>query len=531
VAASLLDRLGAHARHVPDRVAVHYFGARITYGALEADTDALARALQGLGVGPGDRVAVFLQNEPGAVLAHYAIWKAGGIVVPLNIMFKERELAYHLADSGASGIVCQSLDASWVAALAGRTRVAFVITSSAGDWIDPGRPRPEVLGPPGATGPPGTLDLRTLIREHRGRRPTGPRPTLGDGAYLHYTSGTTGPPKGALITHANVLFNAGTYQHLCQLGEHDVVLAMAPLFHITGTIGHIAAAGHVGMPLVLLHRFQPAEALRQIHALRPTFTVGSITAFLALLEHPAFAPEKLASLRKLFSGGAPVSPVIVERWERATGTYIHNVWGMTETTSPGTWTPFGERAPVDRHTGTLSVGRPVPGTQVRIVDPDSGQELPPGRVGELTVRGPNVFQGYWRQPEETAHALRDGWLYTGDLATRDAAGWVYWVDRKKDLINVSGFKVWPREVEDVLLQHPAVVEVAVVSAPDAYRGEMVKAVVVLRPAQRGRISAAELTAFCRERIAAYKCPRLVEFRDELPKSPQGKVLKYTLRES
>jgi long-chain acyl-CoA synthetase len=203
---------------------------------------------------------------------------------------------------------------------------------------------------------------------------------------------------------------------------------------------------------------------------------------------------------------------------------------MTETTSPGTWTPFGERAPVDPETGALSVGRPIPGSEVRIVDPDTGQARPPGEVGEIVVRGPHVFKGYWNKPEETAQTLREGWLYTGDLGKMDAQGWVYWIERRKDIINVSGFKVWPREVEGVLLEHPAVLEAAVIGVPDPYRGETVKAVVVLRPEFRGRVSAEELIAFCRDRMANYKYPRLVEFRDELPKNPQGKILKYVLRD-
>lgn len=519
VTESLLDLLRDHAARAPGRSAVHYFDTGLTYGELDAASDALGAALQELGVRRGDRVAVFLQNEPGAVVTHYAVWKAGGLVVPLNVMLRERELGEHLADAGVAGIVCQRADAGWVAAVAGRAGARFVIATAPASGLDPDADS--------APGP--ALDLEDLVRRHRGRRPAGPRPTRVDGAYLHYTSGTTGPPKGALITHANILFNAGTYQRLCGLGPEDVLLALAPLFHITGTIGHVAAACYVGAPLVLLHRFQADEALRQIARYRATFAIGSITAFLALLEHPDFDPARLASLRKLFSGGAPVSPAVVERWERATGVYIHNVWGMTETTSPGTWTPLGERAPVDPRTGALSVGRSVPGTEVRIVDPVSGRPLQAGAVGELTVRGPHVFREYWGRPDETAHALRDGWLHTGDLALQDAAGWVYWIERTKDLINVSGFKVWPREVEAVLLEHPAVMEVAVVGAPDPYRGEIVKAVVVLRPGCQAQVDAAALTRFCRERLAAYKAPRLVEFRDALPKSPQGKVLKYALR--
>ncbi|MBI4589189.1 MAG: AMP-binding protein [Candidatus Rokubacteria bacterium] len=526
--ASLVELLSAHAEAAAERIALYYFEAAITYGVLEQESDALARGFQELGVRSGDRIAVFLQNEPGAVLAHYAGWKAGAIAVPLNIMFKERELEYHLADSTPAGIVCQDTDAAWVEGVARRHGLQFVITTSPSAYFDPARPLPEVMAAPRKGSADPALDIRAVISRHLGRRLERRDPAPGDVAYLHYTSGTTGPPKGAMITHANILFNARTYRDLCRLAGEDSILATAPLFHITGTIGHIAAACFVGAPMVLLHRFQAAEAIRQIHSRRATFTVGSITAFIAMLESAAFGRQKVASLRKIFSGGAPVSPAVVARWEEATGAYIHNVWGMTETTSPGTWTPLGERAPVDARTGALSVGRPIPGTEVMIVD-DTGSPVPAGEVGELTVKGPNVFKGYWRKPEETANAVRDGWLYTGDLATRDEAGWVYWIERKKDMINVSGFKVWPREVEDTLLQHPAVLEVAVVGVPDSYRGETVKAVVVLKSEFKESVTAQLLTDFCRERMAKYKYPRIVEFRDELPKNPQGKVLKYALR--
>lgn len=527
---SLLDLLRGHAAQHPARAALHYFDTTISFGCLEAEALALACGLQALGVGKGDRVAVFLQNEPGAVVAHYAIWMAGGIVVPLNIMFKERELDYHLRDAGATGIICQQNDASSVQRVAEAAGLRFMVTTAPSHYLDPARPLPEVIPSPEGPPPDPALDMQALIRRYEGRHPAPVELQPEEVAYLHYTSGTTGPPKGAMITHANILFNARTYQQLCGLSADDCLLAVAPLFHITGTIGHIAASCYVGAPMVLLHRFQPAEAIRQIQARRATFTVGSITAFLAILGHEGFSREKLASLRKVFSGGAPVLPSVVERWEQATGTYIHNVWGMTETTSPGTWTPLGKRAPVDPETGTLSVGPPIPGLELKIVDLDSDRPLGPGEVGELTVRGPNVFKGYWNRPVETAHALREGWLYTGDLAKVDEAGWVYWIERKKDLINVSGFKVWPREVEDVLLTHPAVLEVAVIGMPDPYRGETVKAVVVLKPEFRGKVAAEALIHFCRERMANYKYPRIVEFRDELPKNPQGKLLKYLLRE-
>lgn len=528
--ASMVDLLRLRASRRPDRPAIYYFDRTLDYGTLEAESNALAVALRDLGLQRGDRVAVFLQNEPAAVVTHFAVWKAGGIVVPLNIMFKERELTYHLEDAGAVGLVCQQRDVAWVQSVAERAGVRFVVTTSPYDHLDPQAPLPDVIPPPEGSPPERGWTYRDLVTRYAGRVPEPIALGTDDVAYLHYTSGTTGPPKGAMITHGNLLFNARTYERLCGLTEDDCVLAVAPLFHITGTVGHIAAACHVGIPMVLLYRFQADEAIRQTERRGATFVIGSITAFIAMMNSEAFDPGRLRTLRKVFSGGAPVQPAIVERWERATGVYIHNVWGMTETTSPGTWTPFGERAPVDPETGALSVGRPIPGSEVRIVDPETGQPRPTGEVGEIVVRGPHVFKGYWNKPEETAQTLREGWLYTGDLGKMDAQGWVYWIERRKDIINVSGFKVWPREVEGVLLEHPAVLEAAVIGVPDPYRGETVKAVVVLRPEFRGRVSAEELIAFCRDRLANYKYPRLVEFRDELPKNPQGKILKYILRD-
>ncbi len=527
--ASMVDLLRLQASRRPDRPAIHYFDRTLDYRTLEAESNALAVALRDLGLQRGDRVAVFLQNEPAAVVTHFAVWKAGGIVVPLNIMFKERELTYHLEDAGAVGLVCQQRDVSWVQSIAERAGVRFVVTTSPYDHLDLQAPLPDIIPPPEGGPPERGWTYRDLVTRYADRVPEPIALGTDDVAYLHYTSGTTGPPKGAMITHGNLLFNARTYERLCGLTEDDCVLAVAPLFHITGTVGHIAAACHVGIPMVLLYRFQADEAIRQTERRGATFVIGSITAFIAMMNSEAFDPGRLRTLRKVFSGGAPVQPAVVERWERATGVYIHNVWGMTETTSPGTWTPLGERAPVDPETGALSVGRPIPGSEVRIVDPETGQPRLTGEVGEIVARGPHVFKGYWNKPEETAQTLREGWLYTGDLGKMDAQGWVYWIERRKDIINVSGFKVWPREVEGVLLEHPAVLEAAVIGVPDPYRGETVKAVVVLRPEFRGRVSAEELIAFCRDRLANYKYPRLVEFRDELPKNPQGKILKYVLR--
>jgi long-chain acyl-CoA synthetase len=305
------------------------------------------------------------------------------------------------------------------------------------------------------------------------------------------------------------------------------VLGGAPLFHITGLIAHVAVAMLVPMPIALGYRFEPATIIRLAEQYRCTFTVMAITAFTALANDPSVAAADLSSLTKAYSGGAPIAPSIVERFEREVGPYIHNIYGLTETTSPSHCTPIGARAPVDATSGALSVGVPVYGTVVRVVD-DEGRELPAGEVGELVTSGPQVVPGYWGKPDESERAIPGGALHTGDVGFMDADGWFYVVDRKKDQINAAGFKVWPREVEDVLYGHRAVREVAVVGVPDAYRGETVKAFVSLRQGERAE--ADELIAFCRERMAAYKYPRQIEFVDELPRTASGKVLRRVLRD-
>ena len=280
------------------------------------------------------------------------------------------------------------------------------------------------------------------------------------------------------------------------------------------------------MPLVLGHRFDPPTVLDLIERYRPTFTVGAITVFIALMNDASFAGRDLSSLTKVYSGGAPIAPSVVERFEREAGSYIHNIYGLTETTSPSHGVPMGARAPVDPTSGALSVGVPVFNTVVRIVN-EQGNDVPVGEIGEFVTSGPQVVAGYWNKPDETAHALPGGALHTGDVGFMDGDGWFYVVDRKKDMIIASGYKVWPREVEDVLYQHPAVREAAVIGVPDDYRGESVKAFVSLRPGES--FNEGELIAFCKERMAAYKYPRSIELVEELPKTVTGKILRRELR--
>jgi long-chain acyl-CoA synthetase len=327
-------------------------------------------------------------------------------------------------------------------------------------------------------------------------------------------------------THRNVVFNAQAYRDWIGLGDEDVVLGVAPLFHITGLIGHLAAGLLVGMPVVLSFRFDADQALELIERHRVTFTVGSITVFIALMNAPSAGDRDTSTFRKLVSGGAPIAPPTVEAFEAKFGAYIHNIYGLTETTSPSHCVPIGTRAPVDEGSGALSVGVPIFSTVVKILD-DEGNELPPGEVGEIVTSGPQVVPGYWNKPEETEHAIPGGELHTGDVGVMDADGWFYIVDRKKDQINAAGYKVWPREVEDVLYAHEAVREAAVVGVPDEYRGESVKAFVSLKPGAQADADA--LIAFCKERMAAYKYPRAIEFVDELPKTASGKILRRELR--
>lgn len=521
----------ATASRDPGRPAIHYFDWTLTYGEVDRLAEALASALAERGLASGDRVALYLQNVPQFVIAQYAVWKAGGIVVPLNPMFKAAELAYHLNDSGASVLISlESLYAEPARRVLPRTAVRHVITTSELDFLPSEAPLPKLLAAPKKLHFPETLDFVELLHgEVKGRHRRAVRPA--DVAYLTYTSGTTGPPKGAMNSHANVVYNARVYAAWMRLGADDVILGVAPLFHITGTIAYLAAAAAAGAPVVLTYRFDAGETLRMIERWRATFTVGSITVFIALADHPDVRRRNLTSLRKAYSGGAPVSPAIVERFRELTGAYIHNVYGLTETTSPSHLVPLGREAPVDPATGALSVGLPVPGVAAKIVDLETGTALPPGEVGEIAIKGPMVVAGYWGKPDETAHAIREGWMHTGDVGTMDPAGWFYIVDRKKDLINAAGYKVWPREVEDVLYQHPAVREAAVVGVPDPYRGETVKAFVALRAAEAGPAMARELIDFCRQRLAAYKYPRQVEIVAEIPKTATGKFLRRLLRDS
>jgi long-chain acyl-CoA synthetase len=521
------DMLGVARRTLAatgERPLLQYFDTPVSGTALAEASDALAAGLHARGFRPGDRLVAQLQNIPQFVIALLGTWKAGGIFVTANPMYREREIAVILRDCGARAFL--TLEELHPIVGAAAANVDLVLTTSPLEHLD--GPPPAVLAGTERSRPAGTEDLAALIDAHRGHAvPALPDPAADDVAVLVYTSGTTGPPKGAMVTHRNLLADAALWPLWLDLTAEDVIMGIAPFFHITGLAANVCLSLLGGGRLVLGCRFDAAATLALLERHRATFVVGAITAYTALMNDPAFAATDLSALRVTTSGGAPVAPAIAERWEALTGVALQNCYGLTETTALVLLAPLGAPARTDPGSGALSVGIPVSSTHVEIQG-DDGAPLAPGEIGEIVIAGPQVVPGYWEKPEETAHALPDGRLRTGDVGFMDADGWFYLVDRRKDLIVASGYKVWPREVEDVLAEHDAVREAAVVGVPDAYRGETVKAYVSLRAGRSA--TEAELVAFCRERMAAYKYPRMVEILDELPKTPSGKILRRELRD-
>ena len=511
----------------PDKPAYHYFDATITFRELDELTDALAVGLQEKGFQRGDRLAVYTQNVPQFPIAALATWKAGGTMVSINPMQRQKDVDGILNDSGAKALV--TLEQLWddvAKDVTPGSSVELVITTSELDFNDE---TPELLAKSTRSRDDSTEDLLELAERYKGQQPQ-QSDELGpdDVAFLVYTSGTTGPPKGAMNTHGNVVFNSQAYRDWVPIDEDDVILGVAPLFHITGLIAHLTLGWLTGTPVILFYRFDPDDALARIERHKVTFTVASITVFIALMNAKTFDERDVSSFKKILSGGAPIAQPTVEAFERQFGTYIRNVYGLTETTSPSHGVPRDARAPIEPGSGALSVGVPIFNTVVRIIDED-GNEAEPGNIGEIVTAGPQVVPGYWNKPEETQNAMPDGALRTGDVGFMDSDGWFYIVDRKKDMINASGYKVWPREVEDVLYAHDAVREAAVVGVPHEYRGETVKAYVSLKAGQS--VEQQDLIAFCKERMAAYKYPREIEFVDELPKTASGKVLRRELRDA
>jgi long-chain acyl-CoA synthetase len=506
--------------------ALHYFDCSYSYSWLDDQSDALAVWLvDEAQFSRGDRLAVILQNVPQFVVATVAAWKLGAVVMPCNPMYKEFELTRLLADGAPRAVICHREHYACVRASltgAGFANDTQILTVCPRDLQS--RQDDRILPTPLQI-PAGSIDFASAISSRAGRRPSHLELARSEPALLLYTSGTTGVPKGAIISHRALAFNAHTSAVCCALRPAACIFALAPLFHITGFDLHMCVAFCTGGSVVLIYRFEPRVALDALRERVPTFTIGAIAAYIALMNTPTATVAHFASFDTLYTGGAPVPPAVLDQFAERLGRRLRSGYGMTELGGASHCAPC-DLIPVDPDTGALAVGVPLPGVEAEIRD-ETGKLLPVGEAGELVIRGPLVMDCYLNKAEASGEALRDGWMHTGDIAFMDSDGWFYIVDRKKDMICASGYKVWPREVEDVLYQHPAVREAAVVGVPDEYRGETVLACVALNG--NAQTNSAELIAFCRDRLATYKAPRRVEIFAELPKTVSGKIMRVELR--
>jgi acyl-CoA synthetase (AMP-forming)/AMP-acid ligase II len=516
--------LKRNARARPQRTAIVFYGREVSYAELDDASDRFAGWLRARGLQPGDRVALYLENSPQFAIAYMGSLKAGCVNVCLNPMNKPSELARDLQDSGARALVAADHGYPAVEAIRGATALDAVAVTSYSDYLPPS---PTLPVPASFQAPVERFDrteaFASVVTESK--RMEAPEPRLmTDTALLQYTSGTTGAPKGAEITHGNIVANCELQRVYIDAGDDDVVLAVLPWFHITGMECQLNLATYLGNPLVALGRFDLETVLAAIERYRCTATTLIATVNVAIANFPGTKRYDLSSLRVCCSGGAPVPEAVAEKWESVTGFKLVEGYGLSETTAPTHINP-----PHRPKYGT--VGLALPFTDVKLVDIADGEtEVPIGQPGEVVVRGPMVMKGYWQQPEATARTLRDGWLSTGDVGLFDDEGYLRIVERKKDLIKASGYSVYPAEVEAALYRHPSILEAGVVGVPDDYRGEDVVAFVVLRPEARDVVSEQQLVDWSREQMAVYKAPRQVRVLEKLPRTASGKILRRALRE-
>jgi long-chain acyl-CoA synthetase len=507
--APLWSVLEDSAARYPDLVALRFFDRQVTYAQLWLAVQKCAAALAGLGVRKGDRVALMLPNCPQYVIAYFGTLLAGGIVAQVNPLYTPRELDYLLRDSGADVLVVASVLEPVVQAATVKPKHLVIA-----------RLRDDLPLPPGAQ-----AFEQLLESGHPNVRPKVTINPREDVAALQYTGGTTGVSKAAMLTHFNLLANVQQIQAWNPVAGGpgaERILTVIPLFHAYGMTVCMNYGLAQAYELVLLPRFDLKEVMETIKATRPTFFPGVPTMYIAVSSFPNAEDYGVGSIRYCNSGAAPLPVEVSQAFERRFGGLIREGYGLSETS------PFSHGTPFLAEARPGSVGFPCADTDCEIVDVETGTHiLPAGEVGELRICGPQVMQGYRNRPDETAIALRDGWLYTGDLGKMDADGYFYIVDRKKDMIIASGYNVYPRDVEEVLYEHPAVLECCVAGVPDAYRGETVKAFIVRRSG--AEVTEEQLDAFCRERLAPFKVPRLYEFRESLPKSAVGKVLRRELQ--
>ncbi len=519
---SLYEILRITAAEVPDKTATAFRGAHLTYAQIKEQSDKLATAFFRLGIKQGDRVGIMLPNCPQYMIAAFAILRLGAICVNVNPLYTTREIVVVAKDSEMRLLL--TLDALAPTALAAKnqTKIENIIVTSLGEYS---------FGATETSIVKGALLMADLMNDVAAPDLPSVDIKAEDVAVLQYTGGTTGTPKGAMLTHYNIFANViqaeSWRSNITRRGE-DTYLLVIPFFHIYGfTCGMLEGAWR-GVCQVLLAKYNVEDLLETIRDYRPTYFPSVPTLYISLLNHPQAKDYGIDKIRTFNSGSAPLPVEVIEKFERLTGGTLNEGYGLSEA------------SPVTHSTATLarrkpgSIGFPFPDTDIKIVDIETGKtEMPVGEAGELCISAPQVMKGYWNRPEETAIALRKDengktWLYTGDVATMDADGYTYIVQRKKDMILVSGFNVYPSEVEEVLYAHPAVMEVAVIGIPDAYRGEAVKACVVLKP--DAVATEKELREHCKKDLTDYKIPKKIEFRASLPKTAVGKILHRVLRE-
>ncbi len=509
--------------------ATYFYGATLTYGDLWNQIMRFAEALSRLGVGKDTKVAIMLPNCPQVIISYYAILWLGGVVVNTNPMYVEREIEHQWNNGDVEiAIVLDHLFPKVKDALP-KTGVKKVIVTSLKEALPfhlamlyPLKAKKQKL----FTKVPYSESILNFSKLIKNTPPTEkPCPaTLDDVAVLQYTGGTTGVPKGAMLTHKNILANVvqiTSWFPDLRWGQERIV-GLLPLFHVFGMTTCMNWALYTGTQIILIPRFEINDLLKVMNKTKPTLFPGVPTLYVAIVNHPEIHKFDLSSVRFCITGSAPMPVDVMKRFEEMTGSIIVEGFGLSETSPVALCNPIhGLRKPG-------SVGVPVSDTYVKIVDLETGErELPPGEAGELIIKGPQVMKGYWKKPEETKNALRDGWLYTGDIAMMDQDGYIFIVDRKKDMIIAGGYNIYPREIDEVLYSHPKVMDAATIGVPDPYRGETVKVFVVPKPGET--LTEEEIIEFCKSRLAAYKVPKLVEIRESLPKSSVGKILRKELK--
>ncbi len=513
----------AAARH-PDRTCVIFFGKRYTYRQIKTLSDRFAVGARNLGVRKGDRVALLLPNCPQYLVAYYGLLKAGAVVVPLNPLYTEHELSFHLTDSEAETLVTIPLFLEKVAPLRAKTPLKRIVVSGLADYLP--LPLNLVQGFREAKlmrGIDNLVDFKSLL-QHEPPPGFAPEPVDPDEmAVLLYSGGTTGVAKGIMLSHFHCVANAHQLVAWGHMTEEGRILAVLPLFHGFGMSVTMNAPVLAGGEVVLLPRFNAKNVLKSIQKYRPVFFIGVPTMFVAFSNLPDIGRYDLSSLKGIFVGAAPLTRAIKDGFEAKTGGRMIEGYGLTEVVTACMANPYQGLHKLG------SIGIPFPDMDARIVSLDDGRDLPPGELGEIVLRGPTMMLGYYKNPEETRKTIVDGWLHTGDIGYMDEDGYFYITDRKKELIIVGGFNVFPREVDEVLYQHPKVKEGISVGIPDSYKGERIKVFVVLKDGETA--TPEEFIGFFRERLTPYKVPSEVEFRADLPKSMIGKILRRSLREA